>query len=358
MGKLVKIFLSLCFCIYISSVFALAAGSDSTRYEILLNSQLFKDINLNQGLTSSIDFTSRNLILISSTNCFFQLGWGGLAPYGNKGQATINSFAFTPDSLLMVITDNELCYMDASGNLAQLYKLPDKGMGISRGRQAMYIYDKNNVKNKYSIYALGGKGKYAKLLEMPYPILSVAEFNNSIVFSNQNAIFQYNPKEKKLTAIASFPSGTHVKSIAVDTTENRIFFSSEQMVCTIKDNKLAVLTDKTGGFLSYFYGLIIYNPEAKQMIRISSSDFTIPQKNDKSIKPEVTSFQETLTNKSIIELVIIGLSDNQIVERINHSKPNFNLSVDAMIELSNQQVSSEVIMAMKKAMKNRSTDTP
>ena len=358
MGKLIKTILSLCFYIYFSSAYALYAGSDSTRFEILLNSRLFKDINLNQDLTTCIEFTSRNLILISSTHSFFQLGWGGLAPYGNKSQTTINPFAFTSDSLLMVIMDNELCYMDASGNLAQLYKLPDKGMGISRGRQVMYIYDKNNVKDKYSIYALGGKGKYTKLLEMPYPILSVAEFNNSIVFSNQNAIFQYNPKDKKLTAIASFPSCIHVKSIAVDTSENRIFFSSDQMVCTIKDNKMAVLTDKTGGILSYFYGLIIYNPESKQMIRISGSDFTVTQKKDIPEKPEVTSFQETLTNKSIIELVIIGLSDKEIIERINRSKPNFNLSVDAMIELSNQQVSSEVIMAMKKAMKNRSTDTP
>jgi hypothetical protein len=48
-----------------------------------------------------------------------------------------------------------------------------------------------------------------------------------------------------------------------------------------------------------------------------------------------------------------GLSEGQILERINNSRVNFNLSVDAMIELSNNQISSNVIMAMKKAMRNQ-----
>jgi hypothetical protein len=73
--------------------------------------------------------------------------------------------------------------------------------------------------------------------------------------------------------------------------------------------------------------------------------------------PQVSPPNDVLTNSKIIELVKSKLSDEIIISIINHSVVDFNLSVDAMIDLSNQQVSSKVILAMKQAMKRQILNT-
>jgi hypothetical protein len=50
------------------------------------------------------------------------------------------------------------------------------------------------------------------------------------------------------------------------------------------------------------------------------------------------------------------LSDELIISIINHSEVDFNLNVDSMIDLSNQGVTSKVILAMKQAMKRQEID--
>jgi predicted nucleic acid-binding Zn-ribbon protein len=58
---------------------------------------------------------------------------------------------------------------------------------------------------------------------------------------------------------------------------------------------------------------------------------------------------ETLTNSIIIKMVKAKLSDDLIIGEINGSKVNFNLSTDSIIFLSNANVSSSVLQAMKSA---------
>jgi hypothetical protein len=70
-------------------------------------------------------------------------------------------------------------------------------------------------------------------------------------------------------------------------------------------------------------------------------------------KPENTNLPEILTNSSIIYLVKTKISDDSIIKVISSSEVNFNVGVDSMIFLSNRNVSSSVIMAMKNAMKQK-----
>lgn len=56
---------------------------------------------------------------------------------------------------------------------------------------------------------------------------------------------------------------------------------------------------------------------------------------------------ETLTNSTIIKMVKAKLSDDIIIDEINSSKVNFNVSIDSIKFLSNKNVSSRVIQAMK-----------
>ena len=70
-----------------------------------------------------------------------------------------------------------------------------------------------------------------------------------------------------------------------------------------------------------------------------------------------TSSEKVITNATIIDLVNNNLSDELIIKIINRSKVNFNLSVDSMIALAGQHVSSPVIKAMKQASKKQGTST-
>ncbi|MDO9340507.1 MAG: hypothetical protein Q7T72_08280 [Bacteroidales bacterium] len=58
---------------------------------------------------------------------------------------------------------------------------------------------------------------------------------------------------------------------------------------------------------------------------------------------------ETLTNSTIIKMVKAKLSDDLIIDEINSSKVNFNVSIDSIKFLSSENVSSRVIQAMKTA---------
>jgi hypothetical protein len=204
---------------------------------------------------------------------------------------------------------------------------------------------------------LAGGGKYAKLFDVPGPISSVVEWNDMILFSTGNALLQYNLKTKEMKALAALPVGNIIKSLAVDPSEGRIFFSTANMICTVKDQKVVVITDKLGGTIRYFNGLMVLKPESRLLIRMVGIDHAIASAS-LPVKSALNADQpaEILTNLKVIELVKNELSDELIISIINHSKVDFNLNVDSMIDLSNQGVTSKVILAMKQAMKRQEID--
>lgn len=75
--------------------------------------------------------------------------------------------------------------------------------------------------------------------------------------------------------------------------------------------------------------------------------------NENKELPIAAGVDNILTNTTIIDLVKSNLSDGLIINLINRSVVDFNLSIDAMIYLSSQNVSSAVIVAMKNAMKRK-----
>jgi hypothetical protein len=354
MSAINKTFSTIVFMFFMLSVYGSPEKQDSVRYEVLMSTSLLNELQINSNFVPAVDVTSKRLILLSSTDQFYLLGWGGMVPLGNKVATGIGAFAFTSDSLLMVIRNNELCYLDSLGKLSFLYKLPEHGMGISTGKYAMYIYDRNSTKSKHALYALAGGGKYAKLFDVPGPISSVVEWNDRILFSTGNALLQYNLKTKEIKALAALPEGKIIKSLAVDPSEGRIFFSTANMICTVKDEKVSVITDKLGGTIRYFNGLMVLKPESSLLIRMVGIDRAIASASlpvKSSLNADLSV--EILTNSTIIELVKNELSDELIISIVNHSKVDFNLNVDSMIDLSNQGISSKVILAMKRAMKTQ-----
>lgn len=331
--------------------------ADSLRVEILLNSKMLGDIKLNDKFINALDVTADRLILLSTTNQYYLLGWGGIVPLGDKISGNISSFAFTSDNLLMTVRNNELCRFDSLGHLIKLYKLPGAGMGLCAGKNVMYLYDQNRGKTNYALYVIVKGGKYSKLIEVPSPIKSVFETNNSVLFATENGIFDYNLKSKSLKAIAALPKDKQVNSIAEDTLNRRVYFSTDSAVYAVKDSHPALITNKFGGTLRYFNnGLIIFVPEKQLVIRMAGIEHVLASKTTPAgITSSAKQALEALNNESIINLVKEQLSDDLIIKIINKSETNFDVSINAMIELSSHNVSSAVISAMKTAMKKKNT---
>lgn len=339
------------------SLYGLPAISDSARVEVLLNSKMLNNSKIQQNaeFITSIDVTSKQLVLISTKQQFYLLGWGTMNPVCKPVPENITSFAYTSDNLLMVIRNDELCSFDSPENLNKFIKLPRKGMGISAGKHVMYIYDRNKAQSKHSLFILAQGGKYKKLLDVPAPIQSVVETNNSILFASENGLFSFNVKSKQLKALSALPKGNEIKSIAVDTSNNRIYFSTDNTVYAIKESNTVIVTDKIGGSLRFFHGgLIVFNPERQLMVRMTGIEHELTTKPLASNASATTKIPPAiLTNESIINLVKAELSDEFIIKIINKSDADFNLSVDSMILLSDQNVSSAVIKEMKNAMKKK-----
>lgn len=72
----------------------------------------------------------------------------------------------------------------------------------------------------------------------------------------------------------------------------------------------------------------------------------------------VAAQNETLTNKEIVALTKAGLGKSLIIQKIEDSKSNFNLSTDELIELKKAGVEEDVISAMFKAKKSSNVSLP
>jgi hypothetical protein len=332
---------------------------DSLHLEILMGSKMLNDIHLKVEFINSLNITTQGHILLSSTNQFYLLGWGGIMPVGQKMAGSVSSFAYSPDGYLMIVHNNELCYIDSLDHLTKIYELPSEDMGITAGENVMYLYDRNIEKKEHVLYILAKGHKYAKLFMIPTPITSVLEINRALLFATENKLFSINLMNNEVKSLVALPKKENkIVSIANDTLTNTIYFSSKDAVYALKDSTIVCISDKFGGVLQYFDdGLLVFKPERKFLIRLnieraSRSKVQAPEK-----APKVNLPIDFLTNSKIIELVKNHLSDELIISIINRSKVDFNLGVDSMIDLSNQQVSSKVILAMKQAMQRQILNT-
>ncbi|WP_254305741.1 hypothetical protein [Sphingopyxis sp. BSNA05] len=64
---------------------------------------------------------------------------------------------------------------------------------------------------------------------------------------------------------------------------------------------------------------------------------------------------ETLTNDTVLSMISLGLGDEAIVAKIRASESEYDLSIDSMVSLKNQGVSSAVIAAMIDAQESNNS---
>lgn len=354
--KLLKIPAAIGLLVLSINAYGINPTPDSLKIEVLLTPMMTDKINPESQLVNSVEITSGNLLLLSSSNQFYLLGWGGIIPMSGKVTGDICSFAYTSDSLLMVIRNNELCTFGKDGKLMRLYTLPSSDMGISPGKLVMYIYDRDSNKNKKSVYVIAHGGQYSKLFDVMAPVYSVAEMGDFIFFPNNNMVFRYNILNKELKAVASLPENNIIISVVVDPGSGRLYFSTDKMVFSLKGKEASVINDKMGGILKLYNGLIVFNPEKKVLVHLSGLDNAIEKAGKTNVPQTTAQGKKILTNQSVIDLKKNSLPDDLIITLINRNKVDFNLSVDSVIELSNNNISADVIKAMRQAMKRQGQD--
>jgi hypothetical protein len=354
------------------SLSAATQEPDPVRYEVLLDSKLLAAAKIAGNLPASLDFTSGRLIVFAAADQLYLLGWGGAVPLGKRITPAPASFAFTPDSTLLLVHGNRLAYLDSTGRAADMFTLPADGMGIARGAHAMYLYNRKASAGGAAIYLLVPGGRYTKLLEVPQAITSVQEVGDALLFCTEHAVFQYTPSTKQLKTVAILSDGGAITSVAADPENRRIYFATAGKVYAAEGQTLRLITDRLGGTLFCREGLVIFDADKKLMLRISGltgeylakEPERLPEKQtstppltvgqvtvaDRSQATSVQSNVGFLSNQDVISLVRNQLSEDLIIRLIGQVKCRFALTVDDLVSLAENKVPDTVILAMKRAM--------
>lgn len=356
--------------LFFSCYLAAGQNNDSLRFEVLMTSQMLKTINLEAEFIKSIDITSERHVLISTKDQFYLLGWGGMTPLGKPASSgSIRSFAFSPDSLLMVVKNDEICYFDSNRELKKLYKLPGKQMALSAGKNVMYVYDQSTAASGNAVYVITPGGKYAVLFEISLPVNAIVELDSSLIFASGNMVYKFDLKTKNYKVLSSLSKGKTIISVTSDPSCGRIYFSTDREIYAVNDTSAITVSKSMGGILKFFDdGLVVFDPAKKFLLRIAGIEEELGkaqpykpeeiQKPQEKQKPKEAQKPEdgVLRNANIIALAKSEMSDAIIISIIRRSKTDFNLSIDSMIDLSVEGVSSEVIMEMRQAVKRQASE--
>jgi hypothetical protein len=276
MNRFIQSFLFLWLSSWSALSYSAPVVQDSLRFEVLLNSDMLRTQNIQEPLIHSFDLTARHLILLSTKQSFYLLGWGGIEPIGKEMEGEISSFTYTPDGFLMIVHNTDLCTIDSLGNLVNLLELPGQDMGITAGDSVMYLFDRSSSKSKSLLYVLAKGGKYCQLLSSPGPITAVMEKQKQLLFSTKNMLFAFNFTTKELTTLAVLEQDKTTRSIAMNPSGTIIYLSTDNAIYVLQNAQLSMISDQYGGDLRYFNNsLLVFNPEKQYLVRIIGLDASI-----------------------------------------------------------------------------------
>ncbi len=251
---------------------------DSLRYEIMLNSSMLDTSIKTENFIGSIGISPDKFLTLSSGTKIYMLGWGGIAPLGNPIDNSINAFSYTNDGLLMAIKKDELCFMNEKGNLEKIIQLPTSQMGITSGKEVMYLFDQIRNDNSYKLYAFAKAGKYKQLLVSPKPITTVVEMKDSVYVAIESGVYSLSPKNNTLSLLTGFQKENKIKSMEVDTLNNILYISTREGIYALKNDSLKFITSdfKENILMYYEGGLVIFDTKTKDIVRIVNINKSIP----------------------------------------------------------------------------------
>jgi hypothetical protein len=247
-----------------------AQQKDSLRYEVMLNSGMLDSTLKRERFISALDISPGKYITLSTADKIYLLGWGGIQQLGKTQKGNLSSYAYTKEGLLMAVKEDILSCLNTQGDLDTLMRLPRSKMGISAGKEVMYLFDQSRDDKQYKLYALAKGGKYKRLLVSPRPITTVLEMSDSLYLAIGSGVFSFSPQSNALNLVAGFQKESEIKSMTVDPQNEILYIATREGIYARKNNSLVYVTgDFGGGMIKYFNGgLIIFNPETCDIIRI------------------------------------------------------------------------------------------
>lgn len=163
---------------------------------------------------------------------------------------------------------------------------------------------------------------------------------STILFCYENKLLIY-PLTDKPSVL--FDAGKYTIYGFTSDNAGGLYVSIDNGILKIDNKKQQsfISTDSIKGKLRYFNKeLYVLDADKKKLfvVRLPSS---------------ITEAQAMviLTNDSIVKMVQAKFTDEQIIKKINNSNALFDLSINSMIALSKQNVSSDVIVAMENRSK-------
>ena len=251
-----------------------AQDTKPIKADILLDNALLEKLDIDTKFINSIEYTSDGFLLLSSANQFYLLGIGGVVPIFEKWNTGIKSFTVTANGVLMMISGKTLYQANAKPSFIKVLDIPDSDMGITSTYKYIYVYERvrKNDKKDYSIYQISENKKITPLVKISTPILSVFEQPSLLIFSTKNMLFSMDIKTKKLYQIFALPQEEDIISIVGDTINHAFYFSTDQTIYRMKNDKLEIITEDFGGILKYDgEGLLIFNPEKQLIVRLRNN---------------------------------------------------------------------------------------
>ena len=300
------LFFSVFICYF--SVVGYAQNTKPIKADILLDKTLLNESSIDAKLINSIEYTSKGFVLLSSANQFYVLGIGGVAPIFNKwsGKTGIESFTVTAKGVLMIVSGKTMYQAHSKPSFLKVMDIPDSDMGITSKYKNVYLFDRKLKSNKkdYSIYQISTNKKIIPLVKIPTPVLSLFEQPSQLIFSTKNIVFSVDIKTKKLYQMLALPQENDIISIVGDTINHAFYFSTDQSIYQLKDDKIEMISNDFGGILKYDgKGLSIFNPEKSLIIRLRNNILYPASAKKEELPPLVLNKDETPEDEDLTRLL-------------------------------------------------------
>jgi tetratricopeptide (TPR) repeat protein len=288
--------------IVLLSIFLCASAQDQEpELDVFLNENMMKSTNLSVKFNSSIDYTSGNFLLLSSSNQFYALGLNGVFPVLNKTKNRIDAFSIaTSDSILLFVSNKALYQPDTDGKMVKITDLPSAKMGVASDEDEIYLFEQADVKDKkeYSLYSLSRMFGLTELISVKTPINSVLKYQSELLFTSKDKIYyvvedkdideyEYEVKYTYEEFFTLSDENSTIISLSGDVENQALYFSTADTVYCIKDNQLDYVCTDFGGTLRYDgKGLLIFNPEKSLVVRLRNN-LLYPSKAKKPAPPVI-----------------------------------------------------------------------
>jgi hypothetical protein len=191
------------------------------------------------------------------------------------GVRDANSFAISPQGLLVVVSGKSLLYLDpASQTLKPIFDLPFAGMSIvTESQDSFFLFGPDGAKG-FAVYELLPGRKVVKVVDTPRPITAVTRLADDVLIVSGGALFAVYQNSLRLLA---GEIGGNLRSVAADSSARQIFVSDGKSIFAIHQDKVVPLVGDLGGELRWQSGgLLVFNPTQPSVARLVNITQTEP----------------------------------------------------------------------------------